>query len=135
MAIRLKLAAGVMVTGTATERVIFPAVPVTVMTYEPGVAACELATVSIETDPDPDRGDFENEAVTPEGMPNADSVTAELNPAVNDPIEIFAAAALLPCWRELAIGVEVRTNPGLLVTTSPMGMPNVRLPARPATTK
>lgn len=124
-----------MVTGTAIERVIFPDVPVTVMTYEPGVIDCELAIVSVEIDPDPERDDFENEAVIPEGMPEADSVTAELNPAVNDPIEIFATAAVLPCCREAAIGLEVRTNPGLLVTTSPIGAPKVLLPARPATTK
>jgi hypothetical protein len=92
-------------------------------------------SVRTELEHEPDRLDFENVSVMPEGIPEAESVTAELKPAVNDPIEIFAAAVVLPCCREAAIGLEVRTNPGLLVTTSPIGTPKVLLPARPATTK
>ena len=52
-------------------------------------------SVRTELEPEPDRLDFENVAVMPAGIPEADSTTGALNPPLIVPIVIVAVGFLL----------------------------------------
>ena len=101
---------------TVVIEVVAPEVPVTVMRYVP--TTVEDATVNVRVElPVPVTVDGLNPTVTPVGIPEADNVTAELNP----PLTVLATVELpeLPCATETEAGEAEMLKTGAGPETRP----------------
>jgi hypothetical protein len=83
----------------------------------PGIVVDATANVAVELpDPGAANDDGLKLTMTPNGCPDADNATTELNPPTT--VEVMADAPLLPCTTETAVGLAASENVGAAVTVS-----------------
>jgi hypothetical protein len=126
--VKLGVSAALTVSETVVVSMVVPAVPLTVMVYEPATVVEATARV-IEEVPAPEIEEGLKVTVTPAGAPDAVKATAVLNPPVT--VLVMVELPELPCTTVTELGEAVRLKPGVaeadpasaFMRLTPFGLP------------